>query len=144
MSEMTPTGARFAIYFAPPVGSPLHAFGSACLGREVVSGEARPYPVIDGLTSDRWRRIAASPSIYGFHATLKPPFRLAGGRTRLELVRALEQFAAARTAFTAPPLRVARISNFLALVLRDDSPAFSELADACVRGFDFFRAAPSL
>src|SRR5262245_16149341 len=106
---------RFAIYFAPPADSALYQFGSPCVGRDAVSGEARAHPVVDGVTAERWQHLAASPRIYGFHATLKPPFRLADGRTREELVGALEAFAATRTPVDASPLRVSRVSNFIAM-----------------------------
>jgi putative phosphonate metabolism protein len=141
---MTSTAeARYAIYFAPPHDSALHAFGSGCLGRDAATDETRARPAIDGVSAERWCAMTASPRGYGFHATLKPPFHLAGSRTRDELVRALEQFAAGRRAFEAPALCVDRIGNFVALVPQRQSRALSTLADDCVRGFDDFRATPT-
>ena len=136
-------GHRFAIYFAPPADSPLYRFGSACLGRDALTGAELAQPVLDGLPVERWREITASPKMYGFHSTLKPPFHLSGERSSEELVLALEQFAAERKPFEASPLRLARISNFLAMVLCESSVAMSELAEACVCGFDGFRAPPT-
>lgn len=143
MRSPTANGRRFAIYFAPPADSPLHRFGSACLGRDVATGAELSPPVLDGLTAERWRQIARSPLMYGFHATLKPPFHLAGECDPEDLVQRLERFAALRQPFESSPLRVARISNFLALVLRAESTALSDLASACVCGFDNFRAPPA-
>jgi putative phosphonate metabolism protein len=142
--QMTGTAeARYAIYFAPPDESPLHAFGTTCLGRDAATGETRARPAIDGVSAERWCAMTSSPRGYGFHATLKPPFHLAGSRTRDELVRALERFAAARRVFEAPALCVDRIGTFVALVPQRHSAALSALADDCVRGFDDFRAPPS-
>lgn len=135
-------GRRFAIYFAPAADSALHLFGSACLGRDVITGAEWPPPPVDGVSAARWREMTASPRAYGFHATLKPPFRLSGGRTPEGLVRALKAFASTRRPFDASPLRVARIADFLALVPRESSVELSMLAEACVRGFDEFRAPP--
>jgi putative phosphonate metabolism protein len=144
MREMAgETDARFAIYFAPPAGSGLHRFGSTCLGRDAESGEDLPHPRIDGVTADRWRTLTASPGRYGFHATLKPPFHLAPGRTRAELVHALCRFAAGHRPLETAPLRVTRIASFVALVLRDASTPLSALADGCLRDLDQFRAPPS-
>jgi putative phosphonate metabolism protein len=135
--------ARYAIYFSPAADSPLYEFGSACLGRDVVTGAELAPPVVDGLTPERWRHMTASPRRYGFHATLKAPFRLAADASVDQLLASLDRFAARLDAFETAPLKVTRISSFVALVLRDDSQLLSALASACVRGFDTFRAPPS-
>ena len=70
---------RQAIYFAPPAGSPLARFGAAWLGWDPEAGaEVEDLPVA-GLPLPR-EALVAAPRRYGFHATLKPPFRLAAGR----------------------------------------------------------------
>ena len=140
MTTTSTAGARYAIYFAPPVDSALHRFGSACLGRDAATGEARPQPAIDGVAPARWREMTDSPRGYGFHATLKPPFHLAAGCTRDELGRALERFAATCEPFEAPSLGVDRIGRFVAFVLQRHSTRLAALADDCVRGLDRFRA----
>src|SRR5262245_57817175 len=104
---------RVAIYFAPSADSDLFRFGCACLGRDAVTGEEIPAGAFNGLPPERWRAITASPRMYGFHATLKSPFRLSTDRTRGLLIDRLEEFAAARQPFDAGLLRVARISNFV-------------------------------
>src|SRR5262249_3027990 len=123
--------------------SPLYQFGSTCLGRDVVTNAELTPPDVDGLTAERWRHITASPRTYGFHATLKAPFHLAAGCSTDQLLESLDRFAASLDAFEPAPLRVARSSRFVALVLRDNSTLLSSLAAACVRGFDGFRAPPS-
>ena len=135
-------GRRFAIYYAPVADSTLHRFGRACLGRDAITGaEWTPFAV-DGVAAGRWREMTASPRRYGFHATLKPPFRLVEDRSPEQLIGALVAFASARRPLSAVPLRVACIADFLALVPIDSSLELSTLAEACVRDFDQFRAPP--
>lgn len=135
---------RFAIYFAPVEDSPLHRFGRACLGRDVVTGAPWPQPIIENMPATRWREMTASARMYGFHATLKPPFCMRAGRTPDELIRRLDLFASRRWAFDAPPLRVTRIADFIALVPDESSAALSTLAESCVRDLDEFREPLSL
>lgn len=127
---------RYAIYFAPEEGSALHRIGWGWLGRRPDSPEAVP-----PLCAEAADWITA-PRRYGFHATLKPPFRLAEGTTREQLVKALAKFAAARTAFVSAPLSLQTLDGFLAL--RPSAPAsrLDQLAADCVREFDSFRAPP--
>ena len=53
---------------------PLHALGSAWLGRDAETGAPLPQPALPGLDI---AELTADPRGYGLHATLKPPFRLA-------------------------------------------------------------------
>ncbi len=86
--------------------------------------------------------ITATPRRYGFHGTLKPPFRLAGGTDAAGLDRALAALASDVAAFTAPPLMLHRIGRFIALVPSGPCPALSGLAARAVTGLDAFRAPP--
>ena len=79
---------------------------------------------------------------YGFHGTLKAPFRLADGHTPAHLQDAADAFAAARAPIVLPALRVARLGGFRALVAHGDESGIRALADDAVRDFDGFRAAP--
>lgn len=139
--RMAAGGARFALYGLPAAGSPLARFGDAWLG----GGEARAaaVPLVAGIDAATQRRITAGPALYGLHATLKPPFRLAPGRDRAGLEKAVRTLAAGWPAFSAPPLRLACLGGFLALVLERPSPAMARLAAAAVAGLDSFRAPPS-
>lgn len=131
---------RYAIYFAPPPGGALAELGANWLGRDCVDGTERTQPAVSGLTPARLAEITASPRHYGFHATLKPPFALADDFSEAELIAAVQGFARSRAPFTAPRLKVAALSGFTALVLSAPCPDMQDLADACVREFDGFRA----
>ncbi len=130
---------RYALYLAPPPASDLHAFASAWLGRDATTDEAVTQPVVEHVPADTLRAITASPRRYGFHATIKPPFRLAHGRRGEELHKAARLFAAAWPAFTIG-LEVRSLRGFLALMLREASEPLDRFAAACVRDLEPFRA----
>ncbi|MBY0329454.1 MAG: DUF1045 domain-containing protein [Acetobacteraceae bacterium] len=129
-------GARFALYWAPELDDPLHALGSAWLGRDAETGAALPQPGLPGGLdiSD----LTADPRGYGLHATLKAPFRLAGGYAALEA--AVQAFAARTAPFDLPPLAVCDLSGFLALRETAPCPALHALADAAVLALEPCRA----
>ena len=79
---------RYAIYFTPPPGSDLHRFGSAVLGYDCVTGAKLTPPADIAVDAEEWRRLTEEPRRYGFHATLKAPFRLAPGTTEAGLIDA--------------------------------------------------------
>lgn len=123
---------RYAVYFAPTPGGVLHELGAAWLAAD------GPRP--DGMTAERLAHLTAAPRHYGFHGTLKAPFRLAEGFGERDLVDAACAFAAATAGFMLPGLTIAALSDFIALVPRAPSAALGEMANACVAYFDCFRA----
>lgn len=130
---------RVALYFAPPAGGPLMREANAWLGRDPdLDVELTPPTGIE-IEPSRLRRIAASPRHYGFHATLKAPFRLRDGKTLRELKEAMTALAAAQPTFPLP-LRVGELAGFLALLPAAPCSELHALADACVRDLDGFRA----
>ncbi|HVE52299.1 MAG TPA: hypothetical protein VNB23_02820, partial [Ramlibacter sp.] len=62
--------ARYAIYYAPAVGSPWWKFGAGWLGRDEQRDAPLPQPPLHGLQPDEFARVTAEPRRYGFHATL--------------------------------------------------------------------------
>ena len=127
---------RLALYWAPEVTDPLHACASAWLGRDAETGARLLQPAIPGIAE-----ATADPRLYGFHGTLKAPFRLA---TSYEAARAAAGFLVDRTApFTLPPLVLRDLRGFLALIESEACPALAAFADDCVRTLDRHRAALS-
>jgi putative phosphonate metabolism protein len=133
---------RYAIYWAPPRDHPLWHDGCAWLGRDPETGERITPAVPDGMTAAEYAAITAEPARYGWHGTLKPPFRLADGESEASLDAAIRAFAAARAPFEVPQLAVRPLSGFLAVVPAERSAALDALAAACVSSFDPFRAPP--
>ncbi len=125
---------RVAVYWAPTVADPLHARASAWLGRDAETGAEVAQPAIDGIAA-----ATAEPRLYGFHATLKAPFRI--GTSWEATVEAAAALTAATAPFTLPPLVVRDLRGFLALVESEPCPALDAFAGACVRALDPHRAA---
>ncbi len=132
-----PHHSRFAIYYVPPRDAPLYQFGAAWLGYDGYSGASLPPPV-DEIAD--WRAITEEPRIYGFHATLKPPFALAEGATMDRLIDTCRVFAAKPRAMPMITPKVDAIGGFLALVPSSPSAELQQLAADCVRDFDGLRA----
>ncbi len=129
---------RLALYFAPEVADPLHAAASRWLGRDAETGASIPQAPVPGVDI---AAITAEASNYGFHATLKPPFRLSGPYAA---ARAAAAELAERTApFALPPLRVTDLRGFLALTESEPCPALQAFADASVTALEPHRAAPT-
>jgi hypothetical protein len=110
----------------------------AWLGRALL-GSALPQPHIDGIDPALMKRLRNAAALW-FHATPKPPFQLARGASLAALAQALERFCARQTALRLPPLEVAELDDFLALVPAAKDERIDALAAACVRGLDRFRA----
>ncbi len=126
---------RIALYYAPGTDDPLHQRASAWLGRDAVSDAEIPQPAIAGVDI---AEMTADARGYGFHATLKPPFRV-GGDIRAAL-QAAQDFATRTAPFTLPPLQITDLDGFLALRESVPCPALHALADGAVTALDAHRA----
>ena len=113
--------ARYALYVLPEPDSALMRLGQTWLDAlpADLTNEARPY---------------------GFHATLKAPFRLAEGCDEGQLRDACVDFAAQQSAIIETPPVLAVLNDFFALRPSRPSAAIQDLGAACVRAFDRFRA----
>ncbi|AJE45532.1 DUF1045 domain-containing protein [Celeribacter indicus] len=129
---------RYAIYYAPRPGG-FAEFCADWLGWDPFEGVPRVHPAVDGLPRPI-PEITEAPRKYGFHGTIKPPFRLTGSRA--ELTADLEAFCASRAPVEMPGLRLSRLGGFLALVPEGDTAALSDLAGAAVATLDPHRAQP--
>jgi len=129
---------RVAVYYAPRPDDVLSTVSATWLGRNPISGEAVPQPDIPNIAE-----VTAEPRLYGFHATLKPPMRLAVGRTWRDVVAAAGVLAARLAPFELPPLSVQDVFGFLALRETVASEPLQALADACIEKLDSLRAPPS-
>jgi len=128
--------ARYAIYWAPPHGSWLEAFGASWMGRDAEADEQR----MRIRTDLPLERMTEGPARYGFHGTLKAPFALAEGGDAADLHRALADYAARTAPATAPALAPDADLGFVALRPSGPAPALDALALDIVETFDRFRA----
>ena len=89
--------------------------------------------------------MTSEPRRYGFHATIKAPFRLAEDASLSDLSAALAALAHANRPFAAGPLAVSALSlaegaAFVALTPRAPSTEIAQLEERIVVGLDAFRA----
>ncbi|MFT4014725.1 MAG: DUF1045 domain-containing protein [Paracoccus sp. (in: a-proteobacteria)] len=128
---------RFAIYHLP--AGPLGEFGGAWLGWDAREGRALPRPEIAGLP-DEAETLTAQPMRYGFHATLKAPFRLAEGHSPEDLAARAERVCDHLVPF-ALELELRRDWGFVALRPRRQPPELMALEQVLVTRLDDLRAA---
>jgi putative phosphonate metabolism protein len=134
------SGSRYAIYFVPAADQPLFRFGRAVLGYDCYTGEELAYPAFNGLAPAEWAALTREPRVYGFHATLKAPFRRLPTFDEAALVRAFAGFAASRHAIPMIKPCVRTLGPFIAIMSRRPCAALDDLAARCVKEFDCFRA----
>lgn len=134
------TYQRFAIYYTAPSGSALAKFGAAWLGWDVETGQPVSHP--EGVDFDI-AKATGTPRKYGFHGTMKPPFRLSAGSDAVALAAAVEAVAASAAPFDAPALALRRLGSFIALVPSAPCPELAALAGRCIMELDRFRAPPT-
>lgn len=126
--------ARFAIYYVPSDG-PLAEFGAKWLGWDVVTGREAVQFNVPGLHD-----ITMTPRKYGFHGTLKPPFRLKEDQTLKALEAAVSDLAALLSPADCDGLKFTQLGRFLALTPFGTLDGLQRIAEACVRELDEFRA----
>jgi putative phosphonate metabolism protein len=131
---------RYAIYFTPRQDEPLARIAANWLGRDPFGAATRPVEAVGELSAAEVAFHTASARRYGFHATLKAPFRLVANETEASLRAALDAFAEATPVVMIPRLVVSQIDSFFALVPEVPLPALNRFADDVVLGFDRFRA----
>jgi hypothetical protein len=106
---------RWALYFAPQTQSALWRFGSSWLGRDAVTDAELAQPPIANCRPQRLREITSKARRYGFHATLRAPFRLADDSTEAALRDACARFAQSKRTINLGKLEVRALGDFLAL-----------------------------
>lgn len=129
---------RYAVYYAPPPG-PFADHASAWLGWDAALGQAVPHPVVPGLPIPV-DALTAEPRKYGFHGTLRAPFRLADGAGEAALDQTLRHLAQALCRVELDGLKLQDLDGFLALTPDGDVSALAALAQHIVEATDTLRA----
>jgi hypothetical protein len=136
---------RYAIYLAPEPHDPLWRFGSLVLGYDAASGEDTNAFVFNGCSPEEWRGLTNRARSYGFHATLKAPFRLADGISPEDLVASARTIAEGLTPIDFGKLALSILderegSGFLALTPTKALGALGRLERRIVMELDPLRA----
>jgi putative phosphonate metabolism protein len=131
---------RYAIYWAPEAGG-FADLTAAWLGWDAACGLRVPHPVLAGLPRTA-AELTDTPRKYGFHGTVKPPFRLAPGQTAAGLQRAAADLCATLRPVTLAGLSLHSLGGFVALTPDGDQGPLASLAARVVEALDPFRAPP--
>ena len=134
---------RYALYYAPAAQTQLWQLGCAWLGRDPADAMMPPAPFIRAVPPEMLVALLAGARRYGFHATLKAPFRLAPGFTESHLLAMAQAFSQVQPPLELPALQVRRVEDYLALCPTQPTPRIDALAMRCVAYFDTLRAAPT-
>lgn len=130
--------SRFAVYFAPRPGA-FADRAAEWLGRDALTGARLRQPDLPGL---HWPApaITKDPRRYGFHGTIRAPFRLAEGITAAAAAGVVARLAAGLAPVTCDRLRLQNLHGFLALTPDGSGEALMALAAAVVEGTEALRA----
>lgn len=133
------TWSRLGVYYLPPAG-PLADLGAAWLGWDIARGVVPAPPTVHGLPDAP--ELTRGAARYGFHATLKPPFRLRPGSDLAGVTDDLALLAAQIAPARADGLRIGVMGGFVALMPTGDRAGLGRVAAALLRGIDHHRAPP--
>lgn len=129
---------RFAVYYAPRPGA-FADRAAAWLGWDAAAGAAVAQPVLQGLPA-ALAELTSDPRRYGFHGTIRAPFRPAAGVLPEDVTAAVAGLARRLPPVLCDGLRLENIDGFLALTPEGCEAALLELAAAVVEGTDALRA----
>jgi putative phosphonate metabolism protein len=132
---------RYAIYYAPRAGAVADAT-AGWLGWDPVQGEAVAHPAVSGLPA-AVADLTAEPRKYGFHGTIKAPFRLADGVDLAMLEVGVADLARHLRPVVMDGLSLRRLGRFLALVPEGDEADLLHLGAEVVSRLEPLRAALS-
>lgn len=124
---------RIALYWAPKPSSLLEQAAKTWLQGEPST--------LSGITAEERQQILVAPNHYGFHATIKPPFRLQPEYSLADVEKEVAAFVQEERnrPFTLGKLVVAEIGSFFCLKPEEDSIDLQRFAARTVRHFDHLR-----
>ena len=133
--------SRYALYFAPEQNSKWWHAGCQWLGRDPTKSDRMEQIRIPTVLPNVMQHLTTDARRYGFHATLKAPFRLAPGHEFDDLDVALASFCRQQQSVEIPSPQLEWMGNFLAIRPVGDTSSLNQLAMQCVSQFDHLRAA---
>ncbi len=136
---------RYALYLTPSPDSDLWRFGRDVTGRDAATGAACAGFAPEGYDVEDWRSLTSEPRRYGFHATIKAPFRLRADLDFVDLTDRVDAFARSLKPFDAGELHVGAMPAadgraFVVLRPEGRSKALRSFEASAVRTLDALRA----
>lgn len=129
---------RYAVYFAPRPGG-FASRAAEWLGWDAARGEPCPQPVLPGLPRPA-EELTRDPRRYGFHGTIRAPFRLADGADEDAVRNRIAGLAASLAPVTCDGLVLENLHGFLALTPQGCEAALLESAALVVETTNDLRA----
>jgi hypothetical protein len=128
---------RYAVYYAPREGA-FSFRANEWLGREVSNPRDLPQPILPGIGDPRG--VTVEPRRYGFHGTIRAPFRPADG-VSVELIHStVADLAACLAPVTCDGLHMQVLDGFVALTPMGFEAALFDFGAAVVEGTNALRA----
>jgi putative phosphonate metabolism protein len=131
---------RVAVFFTPPAQHRLTVAAARWLMRDAFNGGTFAAEADRAFDAEALRALTAEPRRYGFHATMKAPFRLAEGAGLAEAEALLGDFCKDAVPCSLPPLQIATLGPFFALVPSGAAKEVDDLAARVVKAFEPLRA----
>ena len=138
---------RVAIYFLPKKNSSLENFGKNLLGRDINKKKKisltrrQKYFINRGFTYfDELKDYCEQPAKYGFHATLKAPFRLKRNVKTKNFYDVISHIATQHSRFKIKGLKIVYSKKFTFITSRKPNKLLINLESDLVKHLDTFRA----
>lgn len=128
---------RLAVYYAPRPGA-FARHAAAWLGRDAETGQALDQPRLPGIPDPA--TLTVEPRRYGFHGTLRAPFRLADGVTMAQVADTVAHLAADLAPVVCDGLRLEDLHGFVALTPTGCEAALLDLGARVVEATNPLRA----
>lgn len=129
---------RYAVYFSPRPGAFANR-AAAWLGWDAALGQSVPQPELPGLPAPV-AMVTSDPRKYGFHGTIRAPFRLGEGVEAERLFGAVASLANRLPPARCDGLHLQNLHGFLALTPMGDPAALMTLAATVTERTDDLRA----
>ncbi|OLP59460.1 hypothetical protein BJF93_12165 [Xaviernesmea oryzae] len=131
---------RYAIGFTPSVCDPLTLAAAEWLGRNPYSDALCEQPHVSGISAQELAFYTAVPRRFGFHAMLRPLFRLGDGVDEAALLNALLRFTSERAPLVLPRLSVRLRDHCFMLAPAAPSEEIRQLTAEVLECFEPYRA----
>ncbi len=131
---------RYAVYFSPE-RTALARFGARTLGIDIHRQAAAVEQfALNAVSVADFETLTAKARSYGFHATIKAPFRLSSDQTEAELLDFFRAFCANAAPALLPQTSVQNLHGFLSIMPAVQPDRLLRLERAVVSAFEPFRA----